>query len=72
MKGESLVYIVCASTVITCVCVILENISKVFIMGVYKNTKIPQNVLENLLVQMDIPGMLQCTPLQVIVYLVNP
>ena len=37
-------------------------------MGMYKNTKIPKNVLENLL---DIPGMLQCTPLQVIVHLVN-
>ena len=38
-------------SVIARICVILENISEVSFMGVYKNTKIPKNLLQKLLVQ---------------------
>ena len=40
-------------------------------MGVYKNTKIRKKCTGEPAGSMDMPGMLQHTPLQVIVYLVN-
>ena len=74
MKKESLVHIVCtrANYLSYHTCMHYpRNILEVSIMGVYKDTEIPKKCTGEAAGSKDMPGMLQRTLLQAIVYLVN-